>query len=124
MTFQAPPKYALPILSKKTRGTALARIWQQRIMLLERAPKLLVTNGKKLITHLNSTGTGGNSSILNREKKLITITPIGLEHLDTRPEDIVLLNPDGERQTAAQKVDQLFLPLLEMMLQPLALAKP
>ena len=73
-------------------------------MLLERQPKLLVTYGKKLVTHLHSTGTGGNLSILNREKKLIAITPSGLEHLDTRPEDIVLLNLDGEHQTEHRRL--------------------
>ena len=73
-------------------------------MLLQREPKLLLTYGKKLITHLHSTGAGGNSSILNRQKKLIAITPTGLEHLDTKPEGMVLLNPDGQRQAAAQRL--------------------
>ena len=65
-------------------------------MLLARERNLLVEYGKKLISHRLTTGTGGNLSVLNREKGLIAITPAGLHYLDTSPEDIVVLQLDGE----------------------------
>ncbi len=64
-------------------------------MLLARERNLLVEYGKKLISHRLTTGTGGNLSVLNREKELIAITPTGLQYFDTSPEDIVVLNLDG-----------------------------
>ena len=66
-------------------------------MLLERERELLVAYGKKLISHRLTTGTGGNLSIFNREKGLLAITPTGLDYFDSRPEDIVVLQVDGER---------------------------
>jgi len=66
-------------------------------MLLERERELLVAYGKKLIRHRLTTGTGGNLSIFNREKGLLAITPTGLDYFDSRTEDIVVLQVDGER---------------------------
>ncbi len=65
-------------------------------MLLERERKLLVEHGRKLLTHQLTTGTGGNVSVLHREKGLIAITPTGLEYFDVEPEDIVVLQLDGK----------------------------
>ena len=41
-------------------------------------------------------GTGGNISIFNREQGLVAISPSGLEYYETKPEDVVILNLDGE----------------------------
>jgi len=65
-------------------------------MLLEKERELLVAYGRKLIDHRLTTGTGGNLSIFNREKGFLAITPTGLDYFDTRPEDIVVLEVDGE----------------------------
>ena len=65
-------------------------------MLLERERALLVQYGKKLITHRLTTGTRGNLSVFNRGKRLIAITPTGLDYLNTEPEDIVVLRLGGE----------------------------
>jgi L-fuculose-phosphate aldolase len=65
-------------------------------MLLERERKLLVEHGRKLITHQLTTGTGGNLSVFQRQKGLIAITPTGLEYFDVEPEDIVVLQLNGE----------------------------
>ena len=65
-------------------------------MLLERERKPLVEHGRKLITHQLTTGTRGNLSVLEREKALIAITPTGLEYFDVEPEDMVVLQLDGE----------------------------
>jgi L-fuculose-phosphate aldolase len=65
-------------------------------MLLKKERELLVAYGKKLINHRLTTGTGGNLSIFNREEGLLAITPTGLDYFDTRPEDIVVIQVDGE----------------------------
>jgi L-fuculose-phosphate aldolase len=65
-------------------------------MLLKKERELLVAYGKKLISHRLTTGTGGNLSIFNRDEGLLAITPTGLDYLDTRPEDIVVLQVGGE----------------------------
>ena len=65
-------------------------------MLLESERDLLVEYGKKLISHRLTTGTGGNLSIFNSEEGLLAITPTGLDYFDTKPEDIVVLQLDGE----------------------------
>lgn len=65
-------------------------------MLLESERVLLVEYGKKLITNRLTTGTGGNLSIFNRDKRLIAITPTGLNYFNTEPVDIVVLQLGGE----------------------------
>lgn len=65
-------------------------------MLLESEREFLVEYGKKLISHRLTTGTGGNLSIFNSEEGLLAITPTGLDYFDTKPEDIVVLQLDGE----------------------------
>ena len=95
LTFEAPQKYA--------PGKVLLLVcWhlydrpREAIMLLEKERDLLVEYGKKLITNRLTTGTGGNLSIFNRHKQLIAITPTGLDYFQTKPEDIVVLQPGGE----------------------------
>ena len=41
-------------------------------------------------------GTGGNISIFNREQGLVAISPSGLDYYETKPEDVVILNLDGD----------------------------
>jgi len=56
----------------------------------------IVRYGKKLITSHLTTGSGGNLSIINREKGLIAISPSGIDYFDMQPEDIVVVDPDGK----------------------------
>lgn len=66
-------------------------------MLLQEERQLVVEYGKKLI-HSNLTkGTGGNLSIFNREKGLMCISPSGIDYFKIRPEDVVVLDLDGNR---------------------------
>ena len=51
--------------------------------------------GKKLIDRRLTTGSGGNISVYNREKNLVAISPSGLDYYETTPEDIVILDMDG-----------------------------
>jgi L-fuculose-phosphate aldolase len=56
----------------------------------------IVAYGQKLITNNLTTGTGGNLSIYNREKGLIAIKPSAVDYFQMRPEDIVLVTPQGD----------------------------
>lgn len=64
-------------------------------MRLQNEREQLVTYGKRLITSHLTTGSGGNLSILNREEGLVAITPSGMDYFTTQPEDIVILDLDG-----------------------------
>ncbi len=55
----------------------------------------IVKYGQKLITSNLTTGTGGNLSIYNREKGLIAIKPSAVDYFKMKPEDIVLVSPQG-----------------------------
>lgn len=55
----------------------------------------IVDYGKKLITEKLTTGTGGNISIFLREDQCMLISPSGIPYSQTTPEDIVLLDLDG-----------------------------
>jgi len=64
-------------------------------MLLLNERELLVEYGKKLIDKNLTKGTSGNLSIFNREKELFAITPSGVDYYETRIEDIVIMNLNG-----------------------------
>ena len=65
-------------------------------MLLKAEREQIVEYGKKLITSGLTKGTGGNISIYNREHNLMAISPSGIDYFETKPEDIVVLNLEGE----------------------------
>jgi len=56
----------------------------------------IVQYGKKLLTSQLTTGTGGNLSIYNRKEGLIAIKPSGINYDEIRPEDVVIVTPQGE----------------------------
>jgi L-fuculose-phosphate aldolase len=64
-------------------------------MKLEKERKLIVEYGKKLIDSNLTTGTGGNLSILNKDKKLVAISPSGVDYYQVKKEDIVVIDLDG-----------------------------
>lgn len=66
-------------------------------MLLEQERLEVVEYGKKLITSGLTKGTGGNISVFNREKRLLAISPSGLDYFATKPHDIVILDLDGNK---------------------------
>jgi len=55
----------------------------------------VVEYGRKLITSQLTTGSGGNLSIFNRSEGLIAIKPSGVDYLKMKPEDVVVVDPDG-----------------------------
>lgn len=64
-------------------------------MLLKEERELNVEYGKKLIENGLTTGTGGNVSIFNREKGLMAISPSGIDYFKVTPEDVVVLDLEG-----------------------------
>ncbi|EKD87764.1 MAG: L-fuculose-1-phosphate aldolase [uncultured bacterium] len=65
-------------------------------MLLHDERCAIVEFGRKLISAQLTTGSGGNLSIINRKENLIAIKPTGVDYLIMKPEDIVVVNPDGK----------------------------
>jgi len=63
------------------------------ILLNER--REIVEYGKKLVTSKLTKGTGGNLSIYNRKEGLMAISPSGIDYFEIRPEDVVVLDLDG-----------------------------
>jgi len=65
-------------------------------MLLEKERNLIMEYGKKLITSNLTTGSGGNLSIINREENLVAIKPSGVDYFQMRPEQVMVLTPEGK----------------------------
>lgn len=64
-------------------------------MKLEKERKQIVEYGKKLIDSNLTTGTGGNLSILNKDKNLVAISPSGVGYYQLKKEDIVVIDLNG-----------------------------
>ena len=66
-------------------------------MYMEKERTEIVEYLKKLITHGLTKGTGGNISIYDPEKGRMAISPSGLDYFALTPEDIVVMDLDGNR---------------------------
>ena len=64
-------------------------------MLLGELREKVVEYGKMLLERDLTTGTGGNISIFHRESGLVVISPSGLDYMETRANDVVVMNLDG-----------------------------
>lgn len=64
-------------------------------MLLKNERNQVVEYGRKMLEAGLTTGTGGNVSVLNREKGLMAISASGLDYRDAKPEDVVLMDLAG-----------------------------
>lgn len=64
-------------------------------MLMEKARKEIVEYGKKLVTSNLTKGTGGNLSVFDRENGYMAITPTGIDFFEIQPEDIVIMDLEG-----------------------------
>ena len=65
-------------------------------MLLANEREAIVRFGNKMITSRLTTGSGGNLSIYNRREDLLAISPSGVEYEDLQPENVVILNSNGD----------------------------
>lgn len=57
--------------------------------------KRIADYGNQLLAESLTTGTGGNISLFIRNEKKMLISPSGIPYQETAPEDIVLLDMDG-----------------------------
>jgi len=64
-------------------------------MLLINERKEIIKYGKMLIEKKLTTGTGGNISIYNRLEKLVAISPSGIDYFETKVEDVVIIDLNG-----------------------------
>ena len=64
-------------------------------MLMEKERLLLIEYGKKLVKAGLTKGTGGNLSIFDRAHGHVAITPSGIDFFEIQPEDIVIIDLDG-----------------------------
>lgn len=72
-------------------------------MILESERVDVVKFCRKMVAGGLTKGTGGNISIYNREKKLIAISPSGIDYFETEPEDIVVIDIDGNMVDGKRK---------------------
>ena len=63
---------------------------------MEKERQLLIEYGKKMVNEHLTAGTGGNLSILDRSTGLMAISPSGIDYFETKLEDIVIMNLDGD----------------------------
>ena len=64
-------------------------------MLLNNERKKIVSFSRKMLDSNLTHSTGGNLSIINRKKKLIAITPSGVDYTLLRGQDILILDMKG-----------------------------
>lgn len=65
--------------------------------------KELVEYGKKMSAEGLSSGTSGNLSIYLKEEGVVLITPSGIGYFDTEPEDIVVMDLEGNIVEGSRK---------------------
>lgn len=66
-------------------------------MILQTEREQVVEYCIKLIEQNLTVGTFGNISVYNPKERLMAISPSGMDYYKTKPEDIVVLTPDGEK---------------------------
>ena len=72
-------------------------------MILQDEREQVVEYGRKMIELGITVGTFGNVSCYNPEQNLMAISPSGLDYFKTKPEDVVVLTPDGEKVDGDRK---------------------
>ena len=72
-------------------------------MILQDEREQVVEYGKKMIELGITVGTFGNVSCYNPKENLMAISPSGMDYFKTKPEDIVVLTPDGEKVDGDRK---------------------
>ena len=65
-------------------------------MLLQQEREEIVIFGRKLLSSELTTGSGGNLSIFNRQTGYVAIKPTGVDYLEMRPEDVVVVDLEGQ----------------------------
>ena len=66
-------------------------------MILKEEREQVVEYGKKMVELGLTVGTFGNLSVYSPKENLMAISPSGMDYFLTKPEDVVVLTPDGEK---------------------------
>ena len=66
-------------------------------MILKEEREQVVEYGKKMVELGLTVGTFGNLSVYNPKENLMAISPSGMDYFLTKPEDVGVLTPDGEK---------------------------
>ena len=74
----------------------------------------IVEVGKKLESESLTVGTGGNISYYFKEEDLMAITPSGIGYSQIKPEDIAIMNMEGEKVDGDKKPSSELLMHLEI----------
>ncbi len=72
-------------------------------MLLQTEREQVAEYGRRLIEKGLTTGTGGNISIYNRKEKLMVLSPSSMEYHTIKPEDVVVLDLEGNKVDGDRK---------------------
>lgn len=64
-------------------------------MLMQKECELIAEYGRKLLTEHLTNGTAGNISMYDPETGYMAISPSGVPYMEIRPEDIVVMDLDG-----------------------------
>lgn len=73
------------------------------VTLLERERNAVVEYGRRLVERGLTRDTGGNVSVLSRERRLFAVSPSGMDYFETRPEDVVVLDMEGNVADGARR---------------------
>lgn len=73
-------------------------------MLLEKERKDVIEYGKRMMKDGLTKGTGGNISIVNREKNMMAITPSGIDYMIIKPENIMIIDVETGKIIDGDKV--------------------
>jgi L-fuculose-phosphate aldolase len=65
-------------------------------MLLKREREQIVSYGNRMLSAGLTVGSGGNLSVFNRKRRLIAMSPSGIEYPDLTPDAVVVLDPAGD----------------------------
>lgn len=70
---------------------------------MEHERELVVEYCRKLSESGLTRGTGGNISVLDREAGLFAVSPSGMDYFKMQPEDVVVMDIDGNRVDGIRK---------------------
>lgn len=65
-------------------------------MLLKEEREKIVEYGMEMVNSGLAKGTSGNLSIFNRVEQLMAISPSGIDYLNIKPSDVMVINMQGE----------------------------
>lgn len=72
-------------------------------MLMQKERADIVTFGKRMVSSGLTKATGGNLSIFNPEQRLIAISPGSMDYFSVTPEDVAVVNLQGDQIEGAAK---------------------